>query len=209
MKSNRSIHLLMATCLMLSTAAAAAEWKPELMDEATEIKEALAAGPPSIRDDAGVYVLRSSGFELVRQSGNGFHCIVGRSQLDSFEPQCFDPAGSASLLRQTLLRGELQMQGQERGEIDRAIKAAWEAGELQAPGRPGINYMLSEKNMVPVGPDRVIPFGPHLMFYAPNMSDADIGGDRTGQTSPIFMINPGQPSGYVIVPVAGHTVGGG
>ena len=183
-------------------ASASAEWKPELMDRAVEIEEALAAGPASIREEAGVYVLTGDGYELARESGNGFHCIVGRSQRDSFEPQCFDAEGSASLLRQVLLRGKLQMRGDGPAQIGEAIEAAWDSGELTAPSRPGINYMLSEKNRVPVAADRVVPYGPHLMFYAPNLTNADVGGDRTGRSSPIFMINEGRPSGYVIVPVS-------
>ncbi len=200
MKPNNLILAVVLGGVVLSTAATADMWKPEPLDEVSEIREALAAGPESIREEAGVYVLTRDGYRLARKSRNGFHCIVGRSQRDSFEPQCFDAVGSASLLHQTLLRGKLQMQGKSRQEIQQAIEAAWERGELKAPSSPGINYMLSEKNLVPVSPDRVVPYQPHLMFYAPNMTNDEIGGDNTGATSPIFMINAGMPTGYVIVP---------
>lgn len=182
----------------------AADWRPEPMDHDLEVEEALAAGPQVIRDRAGVYVLTDRGYELARASTNGFHCIIGRSQAEAYEPQCFDAEGSATLLAQLLLRGELQMKGVGSDEIEVTLAEAWEAGRLQAPRRPGVNYMLSEKNRVPVGPDKVVPYGPHLMFYAPHLTDADIGGDRTGKASPIFMINAASPSGYVIVPVGGH-----
>ena len=56
-----------------------------------------------------------------------------------------------------------------------------------------------------VGPEQVIPYAPHLMFYAPDLTDDDIGGDRSGKESPVFMINAGSPSGYVIVPVNHHS----
>ena len=195
---------VLLSCLAIPIEASAATWKPEVMDRSEEIAEALAAGPQAIRAEAGLYVLTIDGYELVKESGNGFHCLVGRSQPEAFEPQCFDAEGSATLLRLTLLRAQMLMHGASREEVLKAIAEAWETGRLEAPSRPGINYMLSEKNRVPVGPDQVIPYGPHLMFYAPNLTDADIGGDRTGKTSPIFMINEGQPSGYVIVPVASH-----
>lgn len=181
--------------------ALAAGWKPALMDADEEMREALAAGPEAIRAEAGVYLLTETGFDLARPSGNGFHCIVGRSQPESFEPQCFDAEGSETLLRAALLRGELLMSGAGREATAAALEKAWAEGRLEGPSRPGINYMLSEKNRVPVGPDRVVPYVPHLMFYAPGLTDADIGGDRTGQASPIFMINAGTPSGYVIVPL--------
>ena len=203
---NRSLFTCAAALgwLVLPLIATATDWKPDLMDRDLEIDEALAAGPETIRESAGAYVLTASGYELARQSDNGFHCIVGRSQRDSYEPQCFDAEGSETLLKQVLLRGRLQMSGEAPEAIQEALNAAWASGELEAPSRPGINYMLSENNRVPIGPDKVIPYGPHLMFYAPNLTDADVGGDRTGQASPVFMINPGKPSGYVIVPVEGH-----
>lgn len=195
---------LIGSLLLTAAVAAGESWRPELMDRETEIREALAAGPESIRAAAGVYVLTADGYRLARESGNGFHCIVGRSQQGSYEPQCLDSEGSKTLLKQILLWGELQMAGKSRDEIDREIDTAWAQGRLQAPSRPGINYMLHPENRVPVAKDRVVPYGPHLMFYAPDLTDADIGGDRSGKTSPIFMINAGSPDGYVIVPVGDH-----
>ncbi len=207
MKKTSSKPAILWTCALLICLAvptSADSWRPEPLEREEEINEALAAGPAIIRDGAGVYVLTVNGYELVRESSNGFHCIVSRSQRNAFEPQCFDATGSKSLLQVTLLRGKLQMQGLGTERIQELITEAWETGRLKAPERPGINYMLSERNRVPVAPDRVIPYGPHLMFYAPNLDDEVIGGDPTGKQSPVFMINQGQPSGYVIVPVSGH-----
>ena len=115
-----------------------------------------------IREGAGVYVLGSGGYKLARESRNGFHCIIGRSQPEAYEPQCFDAAGSATLLRQTILRGKLQMQGVSLEEIENTISEAWESGHLTAPQSPGINYMLSEKNKVPVGPEWAAVFAAGL-----------------------------------------------
>ncbi len=175
-------------------------WKPELMPREQEVASALAAGPAAIREAAGVYVLTATGFELVRDSSNGFHCLVERSQIEAFEPQCFDAEGSDTLLQQVLLGGELRMRGASEEDLERGVATAWARGSLRAPSRPGINYMLSEKNRVPVGPDQVIPYRPHVMFYVPYLTNADIGGDLRGG-SPVFVINEGQPSAYAIVPV--------
>jgi len=201
------VMIVTATMAGATVGEGAEVWKPELMDRAVELREALAAGPPAIQGEAGVYVLTGRGYELVRESGNNFHCIVSRSQPDAFEPQCLDAEGSATLLQQILLRGELQMKGVRPESIRSEIDEAWASGRLTAPARPGLNYMLSTKNRVPVGPETVIPYGPHLMFYAPNLTDEDIGGDRMGKASPIFMINTGRPSGYVIVPLPGYKAG--
>ena len=200
MKHRTLWSLILLLAAHVPTVLSAASWKPGLMDRAEEIAEALAAGPETIRGDAGIYVLTTGGFELARQSGNGFHCLVERSQPDAFEPQCFDAEGSSTLLQQVLLRGKLRMQGGSSEEIAETLAEAWAAGRLRAPRQPGINYMLSERNRVPVGPDQVIPYRPHVMFYAPYLTNQDVGGDMRG-ASPAFVINEGQPSAYVIVPV--------
>ena len=199
--SHRILPTVLAPILIVVAATTlAAEWKPEPLPKDEEIRQALAAGPETIRDDAGVYVLTDRGFELTRESKNGFHCIIGRSQPDTFEPQCLDAEGSSTLLHQILLRGRLQMEGHSLQEVSDRLQEAWDNGELKPPSQPGINYMLSERNRVPVGPDTVIHYRPHVMFYAPNLTNEDFGGDMQGK-SPIFLINEGLPSAYVIVPV--------
>lgn len=183
--------------------AGADPWRPQPLERDREIAEALAGGPELIREAAGVYVLTAGGYELARESGNGFNCLVERSQKDAFEPQCYDAEGSNTLLRQVLLRGELLMAGNSQEEVDRQLAAAWADGRLRAPSRPGINYMLSPRNKVPVAPDRVIAYGPHVMFYVPYLTNEDVGGDPRG-SSPVFVINEGEPGAYVIVPVGEH-----
>ena len=196
-----SIHLIALALTFTSAAILQADWKPEPLEHELEMSEALAACPESLREQAGAYVLSESGFVLAHQSGNGFHAIISRSQPGVFEPQCLDAEGSRSLLHQILLRGRLQMQGLDPDEIDSRIDSAWANGELLPPTRPGINYMLSERNRVPIAPDRGIPYQPHLMFYAPGLTNEDFGGSVDG-TSPVFLINEGEPDAYVIVPVA-------
>ncbi len=51
---------------------------PPLLSESEEIRISLEAAPAHLRDDAGVYVLESSGYRLARASRNGFHCIIER-----------------------------------------------------------------------------------------------------------------------------------
>ncbi len=176
-------------------------WRPEPLPRDEEILEALAAGPSNVQQGAGVYALTFAGFELVRESVNGFNCLVERSQRGAFEPQCFDSEGSATLLEGVLLRARLRMGGASDEEIDRAVGLAWTAGKLAAPRRPGINYMLSERNRVPVDAETVIPYRPHVMFYVPYLSNADLGAEPMG-SAPVFVINEGQPNAYVIVPVS-------
>jgi hypothetical protein len=166
-----------------------------------EILEALAACPASIREGAAVHVLTTEGFEIVRESVNGFHSVIERDQPGAFEPQCFDAEGSATTLKAILLKARLRMGGASQDEIDQAVGRALARGELSAPRRPGINYMLSEHNKVPVDAETVIPYQPHVMFYGPYLTNADLGAEPVG-SAPVFVINEGQPNAYVIVPIS-------
>ena len=202
MKSvNFAKHLICIGTLISTNVVTADSWKPEPLEREEELAAALEAGPPGIQAEAGVYVLTDSGYELARESRNGFHCIVQRSFPDTFEPQCLDAEGSATLLHRMLLRGNLRMSGASSEEIDRATDQAWSDGTLRAPARTGINYMLSQRNRVPVDEvGTVIPYRPHVMFYAPYLTTEDLGVEM-GPGIPAFVVNEGKPTGYIIVPV--------
>jgi hypothetical protein len=191
---------LIAT-LAAAGSVSAAEWRPAPLDRPLEIEAALEACPSAVRDGAGVYALVEAGYELARPSRNGFHAIVERSQPAAFEPQCLDAEGSATALQRIVLAGGLQMAGASPEEIAAALGRAWSEGRLKAPRRPGVNYMLSRRNRVPVSAEQVIPYGPHVMFYVPYLTNADVGGDDSGEASPLFVVNGGEPSAYAIVPV--------
>jgi hypothetical protein len=197
----RMLSPLALAALPLAAAAADVGANATLSRDA-EIAAALAAGPASIRDGAGVYVTTPSGFELARASTNGFHCLVERSFPGAFEPQCFDAEGSRTLMQATLMTARLRGEGRSEPEVRAAVAAAWAAGELRAPTRPGINYMLHPGNRVPVDPEgtTIVPYGPHLMFYAPYLRNADLGSDGSPAAA-TFVINEGQPNAYAIVPV--------
>ena len=193
----------LALVAIATAAASAAEtWLPELLPREAEIGAALGAGPPHFAAEAGVYVLTGTGYVLARESKNGFHCLVERSFPTAFEPQCFDEEGSRTLLEAVLMRAELRAAGRSHDEVEAAIAAAYADGRLRAPSRPGINYMLSPENRVPVDAEgkTIIPYRPHLMFYVPYLSNADLGSDG-GPASATFVINEGQPGAYAIVPV--------
>lgn len=188
----------------------ARRWKPEPLPRAEEIAAALEAGPRAIADAAGVYVLEAGGFVLARASRNGFHCLVQRSHPGAFEPQCLDREGSETTLRPILLEAELRMGGASDAEVAAGVGAAWAAGRLRAPARPGVNYMLSKRNRVPVDDagSTIIPYRPHVMFYVPYLTNRDLGAEPMG-ASPIFVVGEGTPGAYAIVPVPAETLAGG
>ena len=201
MQSRRICLLALVVVVVGSTVQGAEAWRPEPLPRDEEFREALAAGPESVREGAGVYVLTSRGYELARESANGFHCLIERSQSGTFEPQCLDAEGSATILESVLLKARLRMGGANEAEVDRVVGLAWARGELTAPSRPGINYMLSEHNRVPIDAETVIPYQPHVMFYVPYLSNIDLGAEPMG-SAPVFVVNEGQPNAYVIVPVS-------
>ncbi len=171
-----------------------------------EVALALEAGPPALAAKAGVYVHDKTGYVKARESQNGFVCLVDHRVPDAVEPQCLDAEGVKTFLPKFLLVASLRARGTPEPEIRKAVKAAFASGKLRAPARPGVIYMLSPHNVVTIDDEKgvVAPFGPHLMFYAPNLTSADIGSDGT-PTSAVFIADEGSPHALMIVPVgAGH-----
>jgi len=62
--------------------------------------------------------------------------------------------------------------------------------------------MLSKENIVVDEKGEVRRFPPHLMFYGPTLTNADLGSDGK-PTSPVFVAGAG-PHALIIVPVETH-----
>ena len=149
---------------------------PELLPRQKEIDIALSAAPEHLRKGATVYVLERNGFVKVRDSANGFTCIVNRDHPLNQKPVCFDAEGTATILPKILRFGELLMQGKTMSEIEAEIAEGFRTGKYISPRRPGIAYMLSGdiRNFNP-RTGKVESFPAHVMFYAPNLTNADLG----------------------------------
>ena len=204
----------MCICLLtaqigVSTSAAAqstlAGSPPPPMDRQKEIALALSACPPPVASKAAVYVLDKSGYIKVRDSQNGFTAIVQHSLPTAQEPQCMDAEGTRSFLPRMLKVAELRAQGKSPEEIKRFMADALAKGMFQPPTRPGVDYMLSTENVVPDDKGVVAPFPPHVMFYAPYLTNADLGSDGQAGAGPAFVASEGTPYALIIVPVGTHT----
>ena len=214
--------IVLVTGLLFSLAAGAEDKqalkvtkKIEPLPRDLEIQLALSALPPHLRDNATVYVLNpEKGFELAREGTNGFHTFVARTGDDSFRgswplteyrddilyPVSFDAAGTRAQMRVFFDAAEMQAEGTPPGELKKIIKDRYKTGYYKAPERVGISYMLSPilrtylNNDVD---DSVATLNvPHVMYYAPNVSNEDIGGGKLGGMYP-FVIMAG-PHGYII-----------
>jgi hypothetical protein len=203
--------------ILLTTGAAAAEHaqsgslQPPLMDRQKEIELALSACPELVAGKAGVYILTPSGYLKVRESQNGFTAIVQHSVPAAREPQCMDAEGSKTFLPRILKLAQLRAQGLSVGEIKTTMAEALAKGLFHPPTRPGVDYMLSTQNIVPDDQGVLGPFPPHVMFYAPYFTNAELGSGGQGAGGPAFVAAEGTPFALIIVPVsqqhsAGHSM---
>jgi mannose-6-phosphate isomerase-like protein (cupin superfamily) len=171
---------------------------PELLPRDREIALALSAAPTHLRDGAAVYVLESNGYTLARKGSNGFTCLVHRDHPMNSKPTCWDREGTGTIVPAVLREGQLLMQGMTVAEVRAEIKRGFDAGTFIAPRRPGVAYMLSNQNRNYNGrTGQVAIFPPHVMFYAPNLTDADIGSTGDGEGGLPFIAYQG-PHGYMI-----------
>ncbi len=197
------------------TTAGKATGKIEPLPRDLEIQLALSALPPHLRDNATVYVLNPDrGFEVARKGTNGFHAFVARTGDDTFRgawpltgyrddilyPISFDSAGVKAQMQVFFDAAQMQARGTPPGELKRLIKERYRTGYYKAPERAGISYMLSPILRTYFNPDEGETVGtlniPHVMYYAPNVSNEDIGGGILGGIYP-FIIMQG-PHGYII-----------
>lgn len=183
-----------------------------------EIQLALSALPPHLRDNATVYVLNpAKGFEVARKGTNEFHALVARTGDDSFRgawplteyredilyPISFDKAGAKAQMRVFFDAAEMQANGTPPVELKKIIQDRHKTGYYKAPERAGISYMLSPVLRTYVNPDEsdratTINY-PHVMYYAPDVSNEDIGAGKIGGMYP-FVILHGH-HGYMIQPL--------
>jgi hypothetical protein len=218
----RKVQIIAVIVALLFSLTASAENRPvnkiESLPQDLEIQLALSALPPHLRDNATVYVLNpDKGFEVARKGTNGFHAFVARTGDDAFRgswplteyrddilyPISFDKAGAKEQMRVFFDAAEMQAKGTPPGELKKIIKDRYKAGFYKAPERAGISYMFSPVLRTYFNPeesDRVTTINyPHVMYYAPDVSDEDIGGGKRAGMYP-FVIMPGH-HGYMIQPI--------
>ncbi len=219
----RNVQTLIVIASLLFTLSANAEntTAPKVMNKIEplprdlEIQLALSALPPHLRDSATVYVLNpDKGFEVARKGTNEFHAFVARTGDDTFRgswpfteyrddilyPVSFDKAGVKAQMRVFFDTAEMQAKGTPPGELKKIIQNRYKTKYYKSPERAGLSYMLSPVLRSYINPeenDSVSTLNiPHVMHYAPHVSNNDIGGGKPGGMDP-FVIFHG-PHGYTI-----------
>jgi hypothetical protein len=191
--------------------------KIEALPKEMEIRLALSALPPHLRDSATVYVLNvDKGFETARKGTNGFHCFVSRNGDDAMRgawsmkdyrddilyPIAFDAAGAKNIMPVFFDIARMQAEGMAPDAVKKTIQERFKKKFYKAPERAGISYMLSPILRTYTNPDAddnvVTASVPHVMYYAPNVTNDEVGGSKPapGAKYPFLILHG--PHGYNI-----------
>lgn len=212
-----AILLLSLTASAQNAPVATGTHKVEPLPRDLEIQLALSALPPHLRNEATVYVLNpNKGFEVARKGTGAFHALVARTGDDTFRgswplkeyrhdilyPIGFDRAGVNAQMRVFLDAAEMQAKGTPPEELKRMIQERYRTNYYKPPERAGVAYMLAPVLRTYDNPDENEAVStesiPHVMHYAPNVSNADVGGARPepGGAYPFVILHG--PHGYHI-----------
>jgi hypothetical protein len=157
----------------------------EQMPPELETQYALSALPQAMRDQATVYLLDpKSGYRMKRQGTSGVTCLVERTaweqadfRNDIYVPLCYDAAGSKTYLKVIMDAAALRIQGMSPAALKAEIETRYQNKTYKVPDKPGVSYMIAPVMrtwMLPGWQVHTMPMQ-HLMFYAPNLKDEDIG----------------------------------
>ena len=162
----------------------AAETAIEQMPAKLEMQYALSALPPALRDKATVYLLDpKKGYHVSRQGTSGVACLVQRTvsemadfRNDLYFPLCYDAAGAKAYLKVIMDAAALRIQGMNPAALKAEIENRYGNKTYQAPEKAGLSYMVGPVMRAVGPPDMEVHTMsmPHLMFYAPNITNEDI-----------------------------------
>ena len=206
-------------CALASAAATAAESYARmapvaqyLMGEAqVEIALARSAAPAAVSGNATVLVLKPKGYEIAVTGTNGFTCLVERAWMQPFDspefwnpkmraPICYNPAATRSILRYTLGRTKLALEGHSKEKILDEVRAALARNELQQPEPGAMSFMMSKEGNLG---DATGHWHSHLMFHVPKAAAATWGANLPGSPVVLDLHESPEPQTIFLVPV-GH-----
>jgi hypothetical protein len=163
----------------------ATETTIEQMPAKLETQFALSAVPPGLRDRATVYLLDpKKGYHLSRQGTSGVTCVVERTaweladfRNDIYIPLCYDAIGTKTYLKSIMDAAALRAQGMNPAVLKAEIEKRYRDKTYDVPGKAGLSYMVAPIMRTVGPPDMNVHTMamPHLMFYAPYMTNEDIG----------------------------------
>ncbi len=197
-----------------------ADWQLEKMPAALETDFALSSLPPQLRPGATVYLLDpNKGYYVARKGSNGFVCYVNRTgwewgefRQDMVAAMSFDAEGARTIFRVDMDVAAMRASGKFTGpQVRNLVLDRIRKGIYKAPARTGVSYMLGPVMRAYTGTpasNQIMTMNmPHYMFYAPGVTNTDIGNIPDGQADGPVVINPGDlllgarkgPFGYIIL----------
>ena len=208
---------LIVVSLLTSLGVAAtqpAETTIEQMPPKLETQFALSALPPAMRDHATVYLLDpKKGYQLSRQGTSGVTCLVERTaweqadfRNDIYVPLCYDAEGSKTFLKVIMDTAALRIQGMSPAALKVEIENRYRNKTYKVPEKAGLSYMVAPVIRTWMLPDwrvHTMPM-PHLMFYAPNLTNQDIGAAPHSSLSDPFVFKEGIAEQSYIIHVIGE-----
>lgn len=129
---------------------------------------------------------------------------------DIYIPLCYDAAGSKTALKVIMEAAALRAGGTTPEALKALVLRRYRDGSYRAPEKPGLSYMVGPV-MRTVGPPGMAVHTmlmPHLMFYAPGLTNADIGAVPV-LAKPASLMNPfidrqGAPEQSYIIQLMGE-----
>jgi hypothetical protein len=176
---------LVVAAMVATTPARASDTTLDQMPPQLETRFALSALPEGLRNKATVYLLDpKTGYELSHQGTSGVACLVQRTQWelsdfrnDIYYAVCYDAAGTGTYLKYVMDAAALRAQGLTPAALKTEIEKRYRDKTYKVPAKAGLSYMIGPL-MRTIGPPdlkvRTMAM-PHLMFYAPFITNADIG----------------------------------
>jgi hypothetical protein len=163
----------------------ATETTIEQMPAKLETQFALSALPPALRDKATVHLLDpKKGYQLSRQGTSGVTCLVERTvwewadfRNDIYIPLCYDAVGTKAHLKVIMDTATLRAQGMSPVALKAEIESRYRNKTYKGPEKAGLSYMVAPVMRAAGPPDMKVHTMamPHLMFYAPSITNEEIG----------------------------------
>jgi hypothetical protein len=195
----------------------ATETTIERMPTDLETRFALSAVPPALRGKATVYLLDpEKGYELSRQGSSGVTCLVERTaweladfRNDIYIPLCYDAEGTGTYLKVIMDAATLRGEGLSSAALKAEIEQRYGNKTYRVPEKAGVSYMVGPifRTVGPPDMDVRTLAMPHLMFYAPHVTNEDIGAlpdlaDHASLLSP-FIDRQGNPEQSYMIQLVG------
>jgi hypothetical protein len=186
----------------------------EQMPAKLETEFALSALPPAMRPHASVYLLDpQKGYQLSHRGTSGVTCLVERTawertefRNDIYVPLCYDAAGTRTFQKVIRDVARLRIRGISPAALKAEIEKRYKNKTYTVPERTGISYMVAPVMRTWMLPDWQVHTGPmpHLMFYAPHVTDIDVGTAADSGLAYPFIFKEGLAEQSYIIHVMGE-----